>query len=263
MPIQTAATEHLAFGLQKVLRANPITHADQSLDVAWSRRSWLVYETSLKRLLDLVLATLGLAASAPIWLAIAIAIKVDSPGRVIFVQERVGLHGRRFRFYKFRSMHVDAEQRLAEVQSKNEVLGPVFKMRRDPRVTKVGAFLRRTSLDELPQLVNVLKGDMSLVGPRPEDPKYVAHYTPEQRRVLSVRPGMTGPAVLAFIDEEEMLRGGDPESTYVNEVMPRKLAIDLDYVKGGGFGADLRILGRTAAAVIQRAFRRGSPSPPR
>lgn len=235
MPIQTAATEHLAFGLQKVLRANPITHADQSIDVAWRRRSWLVYETSLKRLLDLVLATLGLAASVPIWLAIAIAIKVDSPGRVIFVQERVGLHGRRFRFYKFRSMHVDAEQRLAEVQSKNEVLGPVFKMRRDPRVTKVGAFLRRTSLDELPQLVNVLKGDMSLVGPRPPLPREVEHYRPNDMVRLSVRPGLTC---------LWQIRGRS------NVSFEQWMEYDREYVRRMSLWVDVTILMRTVVAVL-------------
>ena len=235
MPIQTAATEHLAFGLQKVLRANPITHADQSIDVAWRRRSWLVYETSLKRLLDLVLASLGLAASAPIWLAIAIAIKVDSPGRVIFVQERVGLHGRRFRFYKFRSMHVDAEQRLAEVQSKNEVLGPVFKMRRDPRVTKVGAFLRRTSLDELPQLVNVLKGDMSLVGPRPPLPREVEHYRPNDMVRLSVRPGLTC---------LWQIRGRS------NVSFEQWMEYDREYVRRMSLWVDVTILMRTVVAVL-------------
>lgn len=235
MPIQTAATEHLAFGLQKVLRANPITHVDQSLDVAWRRRSWLVYETSLKRLLDLVLATLGLAASAPIWLAIAIAIRVDSPGRVIFVQERVGLHGRRFRFYKFRSMHVDAEHRLAEVQSKNEVLGPVFKMRRDPRVTRVGAFLRRTSLDELPQLVNVLKGDMSLVGPRPPLPREVEHYRPTDMVRLSVRPGLTC---------LWQIRGRS------NVSFEQWMEYDREYVRRMSLWVDVTILMRTVVAVL-------------
>jgi len=132
-----------------------------------SGRRWFAYEEAIKRLLDLVLATFGLVAMLPILLGVVLAVKLDSPGPAIFVQERVGRHGRRFRFYKFRSMYADAEHRLAEVLAHNEIDGPVFKMRNDPRISRVGAFLRRTSLDELPQLVNVLKGEMSLVGPRP------------------------------------------------------------------------------------------------
>jgi lipopolysaccharide/colanic/teichoic acid biosynthesis glycosyltransferase len=128
----------------------------------------------------------------------------------------------------------------------------------DPRITAVGRLLRRTKIDELPQLFNVLKGDMSLVGPRPEDPRYVALYTPEQRAVLAMRPGVTGPTVLAFIDEEELLRGGDPESVYVTSVMPQKLAEDLKYVETASFAGDLSILGRTVLAVFGRAVRRGS-----
>ncbi len=160
-----------------MLRAEPVNDSAASLDRAWRWRR-PVYEAFLKRGLDLVLASVGLVASMPIWLAVVVAIKADSRGPAIFVQERVGLHGRRFRFYKFRSMHQDAESRLREIQSRNEVDGPVFKMRKDPRVTRVGAFLRRTSLDELPQLINVLKGDMSLVGPRPPLPREVAQYRP-------------------------------------------------------------------------------------
>jgi lipopolysaccharide/colanic/teichoic acid biosynthesis glycosyltransferase len=138
-----------------------------------------------------VFAGLGLVAALPIWLAIVVAIRIDSPGPAIFVQERVGMHGRRFRFYKFRSMHRDAESRLREIQAHNEVDGPVFKMRRDPRVTRVGAFLRRTSLDELPQLINVFQGEMSMVGPRPPLPREVAQYRPSDMIRLSVKPGLT------------------------------------------------------------------------
>src|SRR5216683_5696297 len=127
-------------------------------------RRWFQYQHGLKRFLDIVIATLGLVGSLPLWVVIAIAIKLDSPGPVLHVQERVGLNGRRFRFYKFRSMYVDAESRLESLLEHNEVTGPVFKMRNDPRVTRVGAILRRSSLDELPQLINVLASDMSLVG---------------------------------------------------------------------------------------------------
>jgi exopolysaccharide biosynthesis polyprenyl glycosylphosphotransferase len=176
---------------EKVLEVRSIDHVETRYPAVPRVRAALAYERSLKRVLDVVLAALGLVASAPIWLAVVIAIKLDSPGPALFVQERVGLHGRRFRFYKFRSMHVDAESRLHDVREKNEVDGPVFKMRRDPRVTRVGALLRRTSLDELPQLVNVLTGDMSMVGPRPPLPREVEKYRPSDLVRLSVKPGLT------------------------------------------------------------------------
>lgn len=150
-----------------------------------------IYESFFKRAFDLVFASVALLVSLPVWLGIVVAIKLDSDGPAMFVQDRVGVHGRRFRFYKFRSMHRDAEHRMHEVQAANEVDGPVFKMRRDPRVTRVGAFLRRTSLDELPQLVNVIKGDMSMVGPRPPLPREVERYRPADMIRLSVRPGLT------------------------------------------------------------------------
>lgn len=148
---------------------------------------------AVKRALDIVLASLGLVATLPIWLGIVLAIKANSPGPAIFTQERVGQRGRRFRFHKFRSMYVDAESRLNEVLAHNETDGPVFKMRNDPRVTRVGAFLRRTSLDELPQLINVLKGEMSLVGPRPFPAYHLESFDGEFRRLRQrVLPGLTG-----------------------------------------------------------------------
>jgi exopolysaccharide biosynthesis polyprenyl glycosylphosphotransferase len=199
-----------------------------------ARPSWFRYETA-KRALDLVMATLGLISTAPIWLAIVIAIKLDSPGPAIFVQDRVGLNGRRFRFYKFRSMHVDAERRLAELRAQNEVDGPVFKMRKDPRISKVGAFLRRTSLDELPQLLNVLKGDMSMVGPRPPLPREVEKYRPSDIVRLSVKPGLTclwqirGRSTLGF-------------ETWME--------YDREYISNLSLRLDLSILVRTVWAVL-------------
>lgn len=165
--------------------------ADAEFAVHVAGRSRFAAGEVWKRVMDLVLAAVGLVGTLPIWIAIVIAIRLDSPGRAIFVQERVGIHGRRFTFYKFRSMHVDAEHRLHELQAHNEIDGPVFKMRSDPRVTRVGSFLRRTSLDELPQLINVIKGEMSLVGPRPPLPKEVACYRPSDAIRLSVKPGLT------------------------------------------------------------------------
>jgi exopolysaccharide biosynthesis polyprenyl glycosylphosphotransferase len=154
-------------------------------------RRWFRYPHGLKRILDVVVASLGLVSSIPLWVVIAIAVKLDSPGPVLHVQERVGLNGRRFRFYKFRSMYVDAETRLHTLLEHNEATGPVFKMRNDPRVTRVGGILRRSSLDELPQLINILAGDMSLVGPRPPLPREVEKYRMSDYVRLAVKPGLT------------------------------------------------------------------------
>jgi lipopolysaccharide/colanic/teichoic acid biosynthesis glycosyltransferase len=199
----------------------------------------------MKRLFDVAVSAIGLVVTSPFVLAAAVAVKLESPGPAFYMGSRVGRDGRAFRIVKLRTMRAQPG-------------GPSVTAGDDPRITRVGRLLRRTKLDEVPQLLNVLRGEMSLVGPRPEDPKYVARYTPEQREVLGVRPGMTGPTVLAFIDEEELLRGGDAESVYVTEVMPRKLALDLEYVRHATFAGDLGILGRTAVAVVRRMFRRGS-----
>jgi exopolysaccharide biosynthesis polyprenyl glycosylphosphotransferase len=161
----------------------------------WSATSpgarWYRYENLTKRIMDVVLSVIGGTALIPIFLVIALAIKRDSPGPVLHIQTRIGLNGRRFRFYKFRSMYMDAEARRADLLEQNEASGPVFKMRNDPRVTRVGQFLRRSSLDELPQLLNVIRGDMSLVGPRPPLPREVERYRPSDRERLAVRPGLT------------------------------------------------------------------------
>ena len=201
----------------------------------------------LKRVFDVSCAAVGLVLSSPFVLAGAIAVKLDSPGPAFYKGERVGLGGREFHMIKLRSMMAGSDRN-----------GPSVTVAADPRVTRVGRFLRRSKLDELPQLVNVLRGEMSLVGPRPEHANYVKLYTPEQKRVLSMRPGITGPAVLAFVDEEAMLSGAHAETIYEREVMPRKLALDLDYVDHHSFGRDLRILGRTAALVVKRAFSKSS-----
>jgi lipopolysaccharide/colanic/teichoic acid biosynthesis glycosyltransferase len=201
----------------------------------------------LKRVFDVSCAAVGLVLSSPLVLAGAIAVKLDSPGPAFYKGERVGFGGRGFHMIKLRSMMAGSDRN-----------GPSVTVAEDPRVTRVGRFLRRSKLDELPQLVNVLRGEMSLVGPRPEHANYVKLYTPEQKRVLSMRPGITGPAVLAFVDEEAMLSGAHAETIYEKEVMPRKLALDLDYVDRHSFGGDLRILGRTAALVVKRAFSKRS-----
>jgi exopolysaccharide biosynthesis polyprenyl glycosylphosphotransferase len=208
---------------------------ESHLTLRQSGRRWLGYEEALKRLLDIVLSALGLVALLPIWLAIMVAIRLDSPGPAIFIQERVGIHGRRFRFYKFRSMYADAEQRLAEVLAHNETDGPVFKMRNDPRISRVGAFLRRTSLDEMPQLINVLKGEMSLVGPRPPLPREVEQYRPGDIVRLSVKPGLT---CLWQVSGRSQV-GFDQWMEY-----------DREYVRNMSLWLDLQILLRTVWVVI-------------
>ncbi len=194
----------------------------------------------LKRIFDLLASALGLIILSPIFALIALLIRLTSPGPVFYRARRVGQGGREFTLYKFRSMVADADRR-----------GPGITAAGDPRVTSIGRVLRRTKLDELPQLWNVLRGDMSLVGPRPEDPRYVALYTPEQRRVLDVRPGITSLASIEYRNEEAVLHGPDWEQRYIHEVMPAKLAIDLRYVQRATLFTDLLIILRTLLALFR------------
>jgi exopolysaccharide biosynthesis polyprenyl glycosylphosphotransferase len=189
---------------------------------------------ALKRALDILGACTALALLAPFLALIAIAVRVDSRGPTVFSQRRAGRHGREFRMYKFRTMVADAEELLADLVRFEELSDPVFKLHDDPRVTRVGRFLRRTSLDELPQLVNVLKGEMSLVGPRPEQVELVERYTPEQRFRLAVKPGLTGP----------MQVFGRGELTF-----EERLAVERDYIENLSLGRDLRILALTLPTV--------------
>lgn len=194
----------------------------------------------MKRAFDVLVAAAGLVATSPLWMIAAIAVKLSSPGPVLHKAVRVGMGGRPFTLYKFRSMRTEAT-------------GPAVTAGGDPRITALGRLLRRWKLDEIPQLFNVLVGDMSLVGPRPEDPKYVAGYTDEQRRVLDVRPGITGPAAIAYRDEESLLASSaDPERLYVEEILPAKLELDLAYARETSFRKDLVVLLRTARAVLIR-----------
>jgi len=197
-----------------------------------------------KRVFDLLLAGAGVLLLAPLLLAIALVVKLDSPGPVFFRQQRVGRDGRLFRIHKFRTMRHAAE-------------GPQITVGADARITRSGRFLRRSKLDELPQLFDVLAGTMSLVGPRPEVPRYVALYPPQTRaKVLSVRPGMTDLASLEYRDESEQLaRAADPEATYIHEVMPRKLALAEAYVDQASVGTDLRLILRTLAVLLVRRAR--------
>ena len=193
-----------------------------------------------KRLLDLLLAGLGLLLLAPLLAAIALWIKLDSRGPVLFRQERVGRHGRTFLIHKFRTMALDAPAR-----------GPQITVGADPRITAAGRVLRRYKLDELPQLWDVLRGAMSLVGPRPEVPRYVALYPEEMRRLLlSVRPGITDLASLHYRDESAVLaRAADPERAYVEEVLPAKLALSSRYVREASLAGDLRLILATLVSL--------------
>jgi exopolysaccharide biosynthesis polyprenyl glycosylphosphotransferase len=195
------------------------------------------YRTFIKRWFDAVFAFLALVVLAPFLALIAVAIKLDSRGPVFFCQERVGMNGRTFRFYKFRSM-VDGADRMKKQLSKlNELDGPVFKISNDPRMTKIGKFIRKTSLDELPQLFNVLRGEMSLVGPRPPLPNEVEEYEQWQRRKLDVLPGMT---CLWQISGRNMIG------------FREWMRLDIEYVENCSFGLDIKILLRTIPAVISR-----------
>jgi len=190
-----------------------------------------------KRVIDITVSTIALVLSAPICLLLAILIKLDSPGPVMFVQERVGLGGRRFRFYKFRTMVIDAERRQAELEGLNEASGPVFKIRKDPRVTRVGGVIRKLSLDELPQFFNVLRGDMSLVGPRPLPVRDVLRIDRRaHKRRFSVKPGIT---CLYQVDGR----------TFSFEDWIRT---DMEYIDNWSLRLDLEILAKTIPAVLSR-----------
>ena len=192
-------------------------------------------DAAARRALDVLVAAAALLLLLPLLLVVAILIRLDSPGPILFVQTRVGKHGQTFPVFKFRSMFLDAEERLSSVLAANERTGPVFKMRRDPRITRIGRPLRRCSLDEVPQLLNVLRGEMSLVGPRPALPREVALYTPQQAGRLSVTPGLTGlwqvsgRATLSF---------------------EQSVALDLEYVRRQSFWLNVVLILRTVPAVL-------------
>ncbi len=188
-----------------------------------------------KRAFDVFGSATGLLVASPLLLLAAIGIKLDSPGPVLFVQQRVGRNFRPFGIYKFRTMIADAAARG----------GPIT-FGADPRITRVGRLLRATKIDELPQLVNVLKGDMSLVGPRPEVAKYVDMFRDDYEVVLSVRPGLTDPASVKYRDEATLLAAsGDPQRAYVEQVLPDKIALARQYIGQASFAGDLGLLART------------------
>jgi len=177
---------------------------------------------------------------SPVMVIAAVCVRLGSEGPVIYRAQRVGRGGKVFSLYKFRTMRPDADKSGQGITTAN-----------DERVTGVGKWFRKLKVDELPQLVNVLKGDMSLVGPRPEDPRYVALYTEKQKRVLDVKPGITSEASVRYRSEEEMLAGADWETAYVNTIMPDKLRIELEYLEHRTLWSDLRVLWRTAVCVFR------------
>ena len=217
------------------------THkSDAGVTVADRQSAPAITEPRLKRPLDMVVAGIGLAAIWPVLGGIAAAIRLDSPGPIIYRATRSGRGGEPFTLYKFRTM-----------QTRQDASATRITIHADRRITRVGRLLRSARLDELPQLWNVLKGNMSLVGPRPEDPQYVELYSPADRAVLTVRPGVTSLAALLYRDEDRLLVGEGWERVYVEQVMPAKLAIDRAYVERQSLWLDLKILAATALAPLR------------
>ena len=213
---------------------------DKNLDIAKvleERKLQLI----LKRAMDVVISGGALLVLWPVLLLVALLIKIDDPGPVFYRQVRVGKDGKEFRIFKFRTMVVDADKK-----------GLAITVGRDNRITRMGRFLRKTKLDELAQLLNVFIGDMSFVGPRPEVPKYVDMYTPYQRQVLLVRPGITDYASIAYRNENDMLAGAeDPERMYIDVIMPDKIELNMKYLREISPLADIRLIFGTIAAVIK------------
>lgn len=195
----------------------------------------------MKRLCDIVLSAAGLLCLSPLLLVVALWVKIDSTGPVFYRQLRVGRYNTDFRIYKFRSMYTDSDKR-----------GLITIGGHDPRVTRAGYYIRKLKLDELPQLINVLLGDMSFVGPRPEVRKYVDMYTPEQLHVLDVRPGITDAASIKYRNENDILaRQANPERYYIDVIMQDKLRINLEYVAHNSLLEDLKLIFETFKAIIK------------
>ena len=203
-------------------------------EVIENERSNVLYEV-IKRIIDIVASFTGLIVLSPLMLVVSILIKLESKGEVIFKQKRVGLNGKEFYMYKFRSMVINAEELKAELESQNEMSGPMFKMKDDPRITKIGKFIRKTSIDELPQLINVIKGDMSLVGPRPSLPKEVEEFETWMRERLEVKPGLTCIWQVSGrnnIDFEDWMK------------------LDIKYVRERSFKLDIKLILKTVLVLL-------------
>ncbi len=195
----------------------------------------------IKRLFDILFSLILLIILAPLFLVVSIAIVADSKGGVFFNQERVGWKGKHFKLHKFRTMRPASES-----------AGQITVGMRDPRITSIGYNLRKYKLDELPQLFNILKGEMSVVGPRPEVPRYVALYNEEQREVLDVKPGLTDYASIDFVDENAILaKSSNPEKTYIEEIMPLKLNLNKKYIQEMSLKTDIKIIFGTIKAIFK------------
>jgi lipopolysaccharide/colanic/teichoic acid biosynthesis glycosyltransferase len=195
----------------------------------------------VKRLFDLIVAFLGLVVLVPLLLIVAILTKLDSPGPVFYRGDRMGKDGAPFKIYKFRTMVVNADR-----------MGSALTHGGDPRITQLGRILRKWKIDEFPQLLNILRGEMSLVGPRPESPGYVKHYTPLQRQVLQVKPGITGLTQVRFRHEETLLEGcTNLEEEYIEKIMPQKLALDLEYIENQSLLLDLKLILHTFLCLFR------------
>lgn len=194
----------------------------------------------MPRIVEVILALAGLLVLSPILLIIGLLVKLQDGGTVFYTATRVGLGGKPFVLYKFRTMVPGAEK-----------IGAAITTSGDTRITPLGRFLRRYKLDELPQLVNVITGELSLVGARPEDPRYVKLYTAQQRAILDFRPGITSPASLRYRDEEKLLNGAGWHERYVQEILPQKLAMDLAYLKQRTITSDIRIILKTLGGILQ------------
>ena len=195
----------------------------------------------IKRCIDIPFCFVAVILLTPVWMIVAIAIKLDSKGPVFYRQVRVGLHNKDFRIFKFRSMRVGADKgSLVTIGG------------RDPRITRSGYFIRKFKFDELPQLINVFVGDMSLVGPRPEVRHYVDYWTPEQMHVLDVRPGITDPASIKFRNENELMeQAEDPEKYYIKVIMQEKLKLYLEYVENHSFWGDIGLIFKTFWVIVK------------
>lgn len=194
----------------------------------------------LKRLFDILSSLAVLIFILPLFVLVSLLIMLDSKGGVFYKQIRVGQNAKKFELLKFRTMRPNSDQIQITVGN------------RDPRVTRIGYYLRKYKLDEIPQLINIIKGEMSVVGPRPEVPKYVENYTDKQKKVLTVKPGLTDFASLQFVDESELLaQSENPERTYVEEILPQKLDLALEYIEKRSFALDLKLIFKTLHKILR------------
>ncbi len=201
----------------------------------------MLYRRYIKRFIDIILSLTGLIIFAPFFLVIAVLIKKEDGGSVFFRQVRVGQNGRPFKIYKFRTMVENAERLGAKVTKED-----------DPRITEIGKFLRKYKIDELPQLINVLKGEMSLVGPRPEVPKYVELFKEDYKEILKVKPGITDYASLEYKDENKLLKGAEnPEEIYIKEILPVKIKYYKRYIKDISFITDIKLIIKTIMGIVK------------